>query len=96
MIHELRKIQHERNVAAQADYIYRNILRVVAAAGGGAEKLVKTIEYTTPAALPDYRGVADIRRNLLARPYPASTGPVCHSLLRPEMLIEIDSFAILD
>jgi enamine deaminase RidA (YjgF/YER057c/UK114 family) len=86
----------EGDVSAQADYIYGNILRVLEAAGGGAENLVKTIEYTTPAALPGYRGVADVRRRLLARPYPASTGPVCETLLRPEMMIEIDSLAVLD
>ena len=86
---------HHGDVAAQADYIYRNILRVVNAAGGSAENLVKTIEYTTPAAQPGYRGVADVRRELMARPYPVSTGPICDALLRREMLIEIDSLAIL-
>jgi enamine deaminase RidA (YjgF/YER057c/UK114 family) len=93
---ETGQFHHEGDVAGQADYIYRNILRVVDAAGGTAANLVKTIEYTTPAALPGYRGVADVRRELMARPYPASTGPVCEALLRREMLIEIDSFAILD
>jgi hypothetical protein len=68
---------------------------VVEAAGGNAENLIKTIEYTTPAAQPGYRGVADVRRELMARPYPASTGPICDALLRREMLIEIDSLAIL-
>ena len=33
------------------------------------------------------------RLELLKEPYPASTGIVCHSLLRPEFLIEIDPFA---
>ncbi len=93
---ETGEFHHEGDVAGQADYIYRNILRVVQAAGGTAENLVKTIEYTTPAALPGYRGVADVCRELMARPYPASTGPICEALLRREMLIEIDSFAILD
>lgn len=93
---ETGQAHHEGDVAGQADYIYRNILRVVAAAGGTAKNLVKTIEYTTPDALAGYRGVADVRRDLMARPYPASTGPVCEALLRREMLIEIDSFAILD
>jgi enamine deaminase RidA (YjgF/YER057c/UK114 family) len=93
---ETGKMRHEGDIVAQAEYIYRNILRVVEAAGGGPENLVKTIEYITPAALPGYRGVADVRRDLLARPYPASTGPVCEFLLRPEMLIEIDCVAILE
>jgi hypothetical protein len=40
--------------------------------------------------------VAGVRAKLLREPYPASTGLVCEALLRPEMLIEVDPFAILD
>jgi len=57
---------------------------------------VKTIEYVTPAALECYRSVADVRSKLLREPWPASTGLVCEALLRQEMLIEVDPFAILD
>lgn len=85
----------EGDVAAQAEYTYGNILKVVEAAGGGPQHLVKTIEYVTPAALPRYREVAGVRAKLLREPYPASTGLVCEALLRPEMLIEVDPFAVL-
>ena len=37
-----------------------------------------------------------LRSKLLREPWPASTGLVCKALLRPEMLIEVDPFAILD
>jgi len=84
------------DVVAQAEYTYGNVLKVVEAAGGNAGNLVKTIEYVTPAALPRYREVAGVRAKLLREPFPASTGLVCEALLRPEMLIEIDPFAILD
>jgi enamine deaminase RidA (YjgF/YER057c/UK114 family) len=86
----------ENDVAAQAEYTYKNVLEVIAAAGGGPQHLVKTIEYVTPAALERYRGVAAVRTTLLREPWPASTGLVCEALLRPEMLIEVDPFAILD
>ena len=69
---------------------------MVEAAGGNAGSLVKTIEYVTPAALPRYREVAGVRAKLLSEPFPASTGLVCEALLRPEMLIEVDPFAVLD
>ena len=82
-------------MAAQAEYTLRNILKVVEAAGGSARSLVKTVEYVTPAALSRYREVAGVRSRLLAEPFPASTGVVCEALLRPEMLIEIDPFAVL-
>jgi enamine deaminase RidA (YjgF/YER057c/UK114 family) len=90
------RVVFENDVVAQAQYTYENILKVVAAAGGGPQHLVKTIEYVTPAALERYRGVADVRSKLLREPWPASTGLVCEALLRPEMLIEVDPFAILD
>jgi enamine deaminase RidA (YjgF/YER057c/UK114 family) len=90
------RVLHEDDVVAQADYTYRNILKVLEAAGAGPEHLVKTIEYVTPNALADYRKVADVRAALLRTPYPASTGLICHALLRPEMKIEVDPIAILD
>jgi enamine deaminase RidA (YjgF/YER057c/UK114 family) len=89
------RVVHDGDVAAQAEYTLGSILTVVEAAGGSASNLVKTIEYVTPAALPRYREVAGVRERLLTRPFPASTGLVCEALLRPEMLIEIDPFAVL-
>lgn len=84
------------DVAVQAEYTYGNVLRVLEAAGGGPQHLVKTIEYVTPAGLDRYREVARVRERFLAEPYPASTGVVCESLLRPEFEFEVDPFAVLD
>jgi enamine deaminase RidA (YjgF/YER057c/UK114 family) len=90
------KIEFENDLAGQATYIYGNVLKVIAAAGGTAKNLVKTIEYVTPLGLASYRDVAGVRAQLLCEPFPASTGLVCESLLRPEMLLEVDPFAVLD
>ena len=90
------RVVFANDVVAQAEYTYANVLKVLAAAGGEAHNLVKTIEYVTPAALESYRGVAGVRAKLLREPWPASTGLICEALLRPEMLIEVDPFAILD
>jgi len=84
------------DIAAQSAFVYENILRTVAAAGGGPEYLAKTVEYVTSAALPRYREVAGVRTRLLREPYPPSTGVICETLLRPEFQIEVDSLAILD
>lgn len=86
---------HAGDIVAQAEYTYGNILDVLKAAGAGPENLVKTIEYVTPAGLPNYRAVAGVRQRLLKQPYPASTGCVCQALLRPEFEIEIDPLAIV-
>lgn len=92
---ESARPMHAGDVAAQAAYVYENILRVVAAAGGGPEHLAKTVEYITPAALERYREVAGVRSRILRAPFPASTGCVCETLLRPEFQIEVDSLAII-
>lgn len=86
----------ENDVVAEAEATYTRLLEVVAAAGGGPGNLVKTIEYTTPAAQATYRDVANVRQRLLQEPYPASTGPLCETLLRPTMNIEICSIGVLD
>jgi enamine deaminase RidA (YjgF/YER057c/UK114 family) len=90
------RVLHDGDVVAQAEYTYGNVLKVLEAAGAGPQNLVKTIEYVTPAALPRYRDVARVREKLLREPWPASTGLICEALLRPEMQIEIDPFAVLD
>ena len=82
------------DVAAQAEYTYSNILKVLDAADMEPRNLIKTIEYVTPQGLTGYRDVAGVRRRLLTEPWPASTGALCHSLLRKEFLIEIDPMAM--
>lgn len=91
---ETGRAMYPGDIAAQADYTYGNILKVIEAAGLGPGNLVKTIEYVTPAGLAGYRGVAGVRRRRLVEPWPASTGALCHSLLRNEFLIEIDPLAM--
>ena len=93
---ESGEIEHADDVVGQAKYTYNNIFKVIAAAGGKPDNLVKTIEYITPDALQGYRCVGALRAELLAKPYPAATGVICETLLRPEMLIEVDPFAVLD
>jgi enamine deaminase RidA (YjgF/YER057c/UK114 family) len=93
---ETERAVHAGDIAAQADYTYANIVRVLEAAGAGPEHLVETVEYVTPAGLPRYREVAEVRRRHLVEPWPSSTGIICSGLLRPEFEIEIDPLAILD
>ncbi len=93
---ESEQVLYGDDVVAQAEYTYDNIFKVIEAAGGKPENLVKTVEYVTPAALANYRKVGALRARQLRKPYPAATGLVCEALLRPEMQIEVDPFAVLD
>jgi enamine deaminase RidA (YjgF/YER057c/UK114 family) len=86
---------HAGDIAAQAEFTYRNILAVLEAAGGGPEHLVETVEFVTPAGLARYRETAAVRQRLLTAPYPASTGVVCGGLLRPEFELEVLPLALL-
>lgn len=92
---ETEQCVHDGDVVAQSRYIYQNMARVLEVAGAGPDAMVKTIEYVTPAGLADYRRTADVRKEIFAQPFPASTGVVCERLLRPEMMLEVDAIAIL-
>ena len=87
---------HEGDIAAQAEFVYGNVLEVVGAAGGHPRSLVRTVEYVTEAGTARYRDTAPVRAGLLSAPYPASTGVVCAGLLRPEFELEVDATAVLD
>ncbi len=91
---ETGEVAHPGDVAEQARFIYGNVRRVLAAAGLEMDAIVKTVEYVTPAALPDYRATAAVRREFFRPPLPAATGIVCKALLRPEALIEIECLAV--
>lgn len=83
------------DLEAQAGHIYHTVVGLLRYLGAGPEDLIETIEYVTPAGLPDYRAVAKVRQQLLAPPWPASVGAVCGGLLRPEFMLEVLPFAVL-
>jgi len=91
---ETEQAVHEGDIVAQSRYTYSNITAVLEEAGLGPEHLIKTIEYVTPEGLANYRAVGALRKELFSEPWPASTGAICHSLLRPEFMIEIDPLAM--
>ena len=82
-------------VVEQIDLIYEKIRLVLEAAGASFGNVVKTVDYLTPRALPDYGGTADVRREYFKGSWPASTGIVVEQLLRPDALIEVDAVAAL-
>jgi enamine deaminase RidA (YjgF/YER057c/UK114 family) len=81
------------DIVGQTRYIYRKFAALLAAAGGGLEHVVETTEYITTTE--NYRGTADVRREVFRPPYPAATGVIVAGLLREGALIEISAVAIL-
>lgn len=92
---ETDQIEHPGDIVGQSRYIYANMMKVLEAAGVGASAVVKTIEFVTPTGLQHYRDTAGVRREFFETPYPAATGIICEALLRPEMLIEVDAWAVI-
>jgi enamine deaminase RidA (YjgF/YER057c/UK114 family) len=92
---ETQEVIHRGDIVAQARATYESIDSVLTAAGAGPDALASTVEYVTPTGLKGYRGVADVRRDLLRAPWPASTGIVCAALLRPDLMLEVVPTAVL-
>ena len=94
--HATGAVVGEGDVLAQATQVYDNLKAAVEAAGGSMADVVKTTEFVTPPGLRGYRGVGGVRRSFFDGAFPAATGVVVSSLLRPELLIQVDATAILD
>ena len=81
----------EGDIGGQAEFVYGEIAAVCEMAGTSIDNLVKTVEYVTPDAVDGYRAVGDVRRRVLGRPFPASTGVVVAGLLSRRWLIEVEA-----
>jgi enamine deaminase RidA (YjgF/YER057c/UK114 family) len=84
----------KEGVVAQCRDLYARLGEKLAAAGASFGSLVKTTEYIVPAALKDYRGTADVRREVFAVPYPAATGVICERLAHPGAMIAVEATAL--
>lgn len=82
------------DIVAQADFIFRKMGKILEAAGGSFDDVVKTTDYVT--TLERYNETAAVRRKYFTNGFPAATGVVVKALVSPEALIEIDAIAILD
>jgi enamine deaminase RidA (YjgF/YER057c/UK114 family) len=81
------------DIVGQTRYIYEKLGKLLEAAGAGFEHVVETTEYITTTE--NYRGTADVRRELFKPPYPVATGVIVKGLLREGALIEISAVAVL-
>ena len=79
---------------AQANQVFENLAKALAAAGAGFADLVKTTIYVTD---PRYReALRDVRTRYLGNASPpASTMVVVAGLAQPEYLLEIEAVAVI-
>lgn len=84
----------EGDPVAQARQIFENLRRCLEAAGAGFDDVVKlTVFVTDIAHLPAIREARD--EHLDSGRLPASSAVQVVSLFRPELLVEIEAFAVI-
>lgn len=81
------------DMVAQTHQALSNIQRIVEAAGGSMDDVVKTTDFVTTTH--NYKGTADVRRAFWRNGFPAATGIVVEQLLPPGALIEVAAIAVL-
>ncbi|ARZ71593.1 endoribonuclease L-PSP [Streptomyces albireticuli] len=80
--------------AAQARQVFENLRRCLAAAGATFDDVVKLTYFLTDIAdLPVVRTARD--EFLGGRPLPASSAVQVAALFRPELVLEVEAFAVV-
>jgi enamine deaminase RidA (YjgF/YER057c/UK114 family) len=91
---ESQQALHDGDLGKQAEVTYGAILHLLASEGLTPADLLETTEYCVESYVGDYKAVAEVRERLLSEPWPASTGALCHALLRPEFGLEVFPVAL--
>ena len=76
----------------QADLAFRNLQRVLEAAGCGLDRIVKVSIYLTD--MKNFPKVVELRERWFTHPYPADTIVEVSSLALPGLQIEIEAVAL--
>lgn len=81
------------DMVAQTRQALSNIQRIVEAAGGSMDDVVKITDFVTTTR--HYNDAAEVRRAFWHNGFPAATGIVVEQLLPPGALIEVSAIAVL-
>ena len=77
---------------AQAEQVFRNLTRVLEAAGSGLDRVVKVTIYLTD--LGNFPKIVELRGTWFTPPYPADTIVEVSALALPGLEIEIEAIAV--
>jgi enamine deaminase RidA (YjgF/YER057c/UK114 family) len=81
------------DLVAQTRQALSNIQRIIEAAGGSMDDVVKTTDFVTTT--DNYKATAEVRRAFWSKGFPAATGLVVEQLLPAGALIEVSAMAVL-
>ncbi|MCK8679524.1 MULTISPECIES: RidA family protein [Streptomyces] len=91
---ERGEVVGEGDAAVQARRVFENLRRCLAAAGAGFDDVLKLTYFVTDVAhLPAVRAARD--EVIDTRRPPASSAVQVSALFRPELLVEIEAYAVL-
>ena len=77
---------------AQAEQVFRNLTRVLEAAGSGLDRVVKVTIYLTD--MGNFPKIVELRGKWFTPPYPADTIVEVSALALPGLEIEIEAIAV--
>ncbi len=78
----------------QAERVFSYLKQAIEAAGGDMSDIVKITIYLTD--LTQFPSILEWRPKFFDQPYPAATCVVVSSMVRRELIMEIEAIAILD
>ena len=81
------------DLVSQTRGCFDRIGEMLHGAGLSFANIVKTVDYSTPATLREYKGTGAVRRDFLGPVYPAAAGIVLSRLLHPRALVSLDVIA---
>jgi len=79
---------------AHAERVFGYLKQAIEAAGGDMSDIVKINIFLTD--LDQFPAILEWRPKFFAEPYPAATTVVVDSMVRPELILEIEAIGILD
>ena len=91
-INERGEIIGVNDFDAQAEQVFKNLKRVLEAAGSSLNKIIKVTIYLTDMA--NFQKIVALRERWFTKPYPADTIVEVKSLGLPELMIEIEAIAL--
>ncbi len=81
------------DAGAQSAQCFKNVAAALEAAGASWDDVTKITCYLVNA--DDYAAYASVRQDLFPQDGPASSTLIVQALVRPELLVEIEAYAII-
>ena len=78
---------------AQTEQCFKNVEAALQAAGAGRDDVTKITCFLVNA--DDYAAYAEVRNGIFSENGPASSTVIVTALVRPEMLVEVEAYAVL-